>query len=260
MNDSLWQQRGPARPVVWTLGCLLLLAGGYLLLLAGGMSTLADYNRQAARGDSPLPLLEMEADAVVVAAPLPAVVATSTPAPTWWFGRALARVPTSSATPPPPPAAISRLVIPAIEVDTKVVSVGWVTEAQGDETQTVWQVADYAAGHHIGTAFPGQGGNIVLSGHVGGEGRVFRNLYAVSPGHRVVLYQQDTPHPRVYVIQERVLVDEEGAAPVRRAANLRYLASTDDEVVTLISCWPPDGPDRYTQRIIVRAVPLVARR
>jgi len=51
----------------------------------------------------------------------------------------------------------------------------------------VWQVADYAAGYHHGTGLPGEKGNVVLSGHAGLRGGVFRNLPALQVGAEVLL-------------------------------------------------------------------------
>ena len=33
-------------------------------------------------------------------------------------------------------------------------------------------------------------------------------------------------------------------------------APTDHEVITLVSCWPPSGRQKFTQRVIIQAVPF----
>lgn len=54
------------------------------------------------------------------------------------------------------------------------------------------------------------------------------------------------------------MLDEEGVSPEQRAANARYIAPTNSEVVTLVTCWPPTGPDKFRQRVVVRAMPFGA--
>ena len=50
--------------------------------------------------------------------------------------------------------------------------------------------------------------------------------------------------------------DEEGVPPKQRAANAEYIGPTKNEIVTLLTCWPPKGPDTCTQRVVVRPVPF----
>jgi LPXTG-site transpeptidase (sortase) family protein len=152
---------------------------------------------------------------------------------------------------------ITRLIIPAIGVDTKVIEVGWTVEQQENgESVSVWDVARYAVGHHHGSANPGEGDNIVLSGHVGGYGRVFKDLFSIEPGDHLTLYSNGNPYR--YVVQEQLLVDEENVSEEQRYANARYIAPGNKEIVTLVTCWPPTGDAKFNQRIIVRAIPARA--
>jgi sortase A len=50
-----------------------------------------------------------------------------------------------------------------------------------------WEVAEYAAGYHFGTALPGNIGNSVFSGHAGLRGAVFKDLGRLNPGDEVVI-------------------------------------------------------------------------
>src|SRR5215204_7495894 len=68
----------------------------------------------------------------------------------------------------------SRLEIPAIDVDIPVVELGWSQTKQGGQIFSEWDDAAYAAGWHKNSALPGQGGNIVMSGHNNILGAVFR--------------------------------------------------------------------------------------
>jgi sortase A len=151
---------------------------------------------------------------------------------------------------------VTRVVIPSVGVDSKAVEVGWEVKEQNGQQVAAWQVAEYAVLPHRGSANPGEGDNIVLAGHVGGYGKVFKNLFYVRPGDQITLYSAGQQY--LYVVQERLLLDEEGVSPEQRAANARYIAPTNSEVVTLVTCWPPTGPDKFRQRVVVRAAPFGA--
>jgi LPXTG-site transpeptidase (sortase) family protein len=240
-----------------------------------------EYYRWAARGDSPLPAPRVTTSSFrpADARPLPLLpelsLTSSVTGTTDTLELSVARttqdVPTSasSALPtvdsgllisePPEPvqadwvATVERLVIPAIKVDSKVIEVGWETIEENGQPISVWQVAEYAVGQHRGSANPGEGENIVLAGHVGGYGRVFKDLFYLKPGDEVIVYSRGQPYR--YTVVERIVVDEEGVSPEQRLANARYIAPTGYEVVTMITCWPPNGPDKFKQRVIVRALP-----
>jgi LPXTG-site transpeptidase (sortase) family protein len=256
------------RRVYWTLGNLMLLGGVYLLLYVGGLYAQAEYYLMAARGDS-----DIEAPPLMMGANAPSAdIALPAPAAPAALGAAPAAPPREGyqapvlngqiASEPPDPASaahvgtVQRVIIPSIKVDSKVIEVGWDLVEQGGQQVAVWQVAEYAVGQHKGSANPGEGGNIVLAGHVGGFGKVFRDLYYVKPGDQMTIYSAGRQY--VYIVQERLLVTEEGVSPEQRAANALLIGPTDREVVTMITCWPPSGRDKFTERVIVRAVPFEA--
>jgi sortase A len=60
----------------------------------------------------------------------------------------------------------------------------------------------------------------------------------------------------LYTVEERLIVEEEGVPAEQRAANAALIGPTDEEVVTMVTCWPPNGPEKFTQRVILRAVPF----
>ena len=249
-----------SRRLALTLGNLCLLAGVYLLLYVGGLYATEEYNRLAARGDSDLPVLAPPVAAVAPPAPrlqLPAPSLTEDEEPAPFqppmlrdAGQAAGSVPAEAAI---APSTISRIVIPSIKVDSKVIEVGWTVEEQNGRPVAVWDVAKYAVGHHRGSANPGAGGNVVLAGHVGGYGRVFRDLFYVRPGDQITLYSAGQQY--LYAVEERLLVTEERVSAEQRAENARFVGAYPYEVVTLVTCWPASGPDKFTQRVIVRARP-----
>lgn len=274
--------------VYWTLGNLLLFGGLYLLLYVGGIYAEVSYHRMAARGDSDieaprlvmgeLDLAARQRPAATAAAPTSGPAATAaaptaaaqaqaaaahdqpaaTEAPAQPVAAAVAAEGQLASPPPAPEVAahistVERVILPSVKLDAKVIEVGWEVVEQDGQEVAVWQVAEYAVGQHRGSANPGEGENIVLAGHVGGFGQVFRDLYYVLPGDPVILYSEGQKYE--YVVNDRRIVDEEGAPAEQRAANAALIGPAGAEMVTLVTCWPPTGPEKFTQRVIIRAVP-----
>ena len=264
---------GRAR-LLWTVGNFCTLSGIVILLYVGGLYANDEYGRYAARGDSDVPApvavdraVSDEPAPFVAAIPssVPAVAPTSAAAePAPLVPSAAAPKPTvSSAVQPSAPVAaaeqlgtVTRLVIPTIAIDSKVVNIGWDYQQQGDALVPIWEVAKYAVGHHRGSANPGEGENIVLAGHVGGYGHVFRDLFYVRVGEPIVLYSNGKAYN--YKVKQRLVVLEDGATPEQQAANAKLIEPTGSEMVTLITCWPATGKDKFTKRVVVQAVPDVA--
>jgi len=247
------QQPGRRARVLWTLGNLFMLVGVVLLVYVAGIYVQADYDRYAARGDTDLPApVAVSAPADDEPAPFTAPVLNSSSGVTS-EGQVVGAVPDSAQLAKAP--SVTRVAIPSIGVDSKVVEVGWDIQQQGDQQVAIWQVAKYAVGQHRGSANPGDGGNIVLAGHVGGYGKVFKDLFYVKPGDQITLYSNGQQY--LYTVQQRLLVTEEGVSPEQHAANAQLIAPTDHELVTLVTCWPWQGRNKFTQRVIVQAVPFV---
>ncbi len=120
-----------------------------------------------------------------------------------------------------------RIQIPAIRVDAPIV--------QGDN----WEQLRKGVGQHLGTANPGQSGNVVLSAHNDFAGEIFRYLEDLKPGDEVILFtatQQFT-----YIVTTSIIVE-----PTR----VEVMAPTADPTLTLISCYPYLVDN---QRIVVSA-------
>ncbi|MBA2364276.1 MAG: sortase [Chloroflexia bacterium] len=147
-----------------------------------------------------------------------------------------------------PSGAVSRIVIPKIRVDSKVVEVA----REKRDGRVEWQVADYAAGHHAGSGVPGGGSNVVISGHNNIRGAVFRRLDELRKGDRITL--ESRHGERFYKVSEVRIVLQDGARDQARMRNARVMAPTPTEQLTLISCWPYQPWPPY--RIIVIALPV----
>lgn len=129
--------------------------------------------------------------------------------------------------PTPAPDQAIRIQIPAIDIDAPVV--------QGDG----WEQLKKGVGQNIGSANPGQNGNVVLSAHNDVYGELFRYLDRLQPGDQVVLYTQQRQY--VYVVDRSAIVEPTA---------VEVMASTGSPTVTLISCYPYLVND---QRIVVFA-------
>lgn len=120
-----------------------------------------------------------------------------------------------------------QIQIPTIDVDAPVV--------QGDG----WEQLKKGVGQQIGSANPGQVGNLVMSAHNDVFGEIFRNLDQLERGDQIIIY---TPqHAYTYFITNVQIVEP---------TDIEVMSDTSDPTVTLISCYP------YlidNQRIVVQA-------
>ncbi len=108
-----------------------------------------------------------------------------------------------------------RIQIPALEVDAPVV--------QGDG----WEQLKKGVGQNIGSANPGQNGNVVLSAHNDVYGELFRFLDKLQPGDQVIVYTQQRQY--TYVVDRTAIVEPTA---------VEVMAPTENPTVTLISCYP----------------------
>lgn len=140
-----------------------------------------------------------------------------------------------------------RIVVPSIDLDSSVVSVGWSgTSDPRESLPNLWDVADFAAGWHVNSDMLGQSGNVVLSGHNNIQGAVFQKLDRLEAGDVATLWSGENQYS--YVIDEVVIVRERGMSMEQRRENARWIGKFDDDRLTLISCWPPND---NSHRIIV---------
>jgi sortase A len=117
---------------------------------------------------------------------------------------------------PTPSAEQPRLIsIPAIGVNDPVVP--------GDD----WEQLKKGVGHHIGSAMPGQLGNLVLSAHNDIYGEIFRHLDKLSPGDEVVVGTGRESY--TYVVSEIQVVNP---------TDVWVMEPTNHASLTLISCYP----------------------
>ncbi len=191
--------------------------------------------------------------ATFTASPTPtALPPTNTPTATFTPSPTATESPTPTITPIHSPAKgnPTRLTIPSIGLDTKVVPVGITEQYDGGVLKRVWQVADYAAGFHEGMAPPGYVGNTVIAGHNNIRGEVFKDLHTLKPGDDIYVWVGDSGYRYQVSAMYRVLV--KGAPTSVQQDNLKWIMPTDDQRLTLVTCWPPWS---NTHRTIVVAFP-----
>jgi sortase A len=117
--------------------------------------------------------------------------------------------------PTPAPDQAIRIQIPALDIDAPIV--------QGDG----WEQLKKGVGQNIGSANPGQNGNVVLSAHNDVYGELFRYLDKLVPGDQVIIYTQQRQY--VYVVDRTSIVEPTA---------VEVMASTGSPTTTLISCYP----------------------
>lgn len=131
------------------------------------------------------------------------------------------------AIPTPGPKQATRIVIPSINVDATVV--------EGDG----WEELKKGAGHHVGSANPGENSNCVISAHNDVFGEIFKDIQHLESGDKVTVYAGDMPYD--YVVRAKRVVEP---------SEVSVMDPTPDPILTLITCHP------YmidTQRMIVIA-------
>src|SRR5579885_301395 len=240
------------------LGNAMLAAGGSLV---GAAAAYQIYRHQA---EADLGSLRRGTVAPVVAAQPSALAAATATATAGGPSQTPAAASTSTAPPPPTPADGSEPAVFAAQTpapsaasvspellpvllriesiglsDAPVVEVG----TKLDKGQLVWETADHAVGHLLGTGLPGAVGNMVLAGHISsplkGEGSIFKNLPGIANklGSRVSVqtaggtwYHYTITGTNVVLPTDTWVMDPASAS-----------------VVTLLTC-VPDGV--YTHRFV----------
>jgi sortase A len=217
-------------------------------------------NSSAPAIDDAAPLALVEGDAPDPVSPQPAApVANGSDsqmrlaAP---IGADLTPLPTATVTPTAAPTAIppatappDRLVIPSIRLDTPVRVAGWLIDP--DSGIAYWETLADVAGFHQDSALPGWKGNTVLSGHHNIDGLVFEHLHEVQPGDAITLYVETVAYH--YRVVDQFIVPERDATEAQRRQNAAWIAPTDDERLTLVTCWPAND---NSHRVIVIARPV----
>jgi len=225
------------RPIKWRwIGDRLLLLVevlallGFVLIVARMVTTVQGLNEesrviQAPSTPTPAPFIG------VVVLPgghtPPDAQRNSEPAPIPAHLKGLVAQITPLPVPTPGPEHPQRIVIPIIDVDAPVV--------KGDD----WESLKMGAGHHIGSANPGERGNCVISAHNDIYGEIFRELPKMNIGDEILVHTQTQAYR--YIVEQTRIIEP---------TDVSVMAPTSSPVLTLISCYPY-GIDSH--RIVVIA-------
>jgi LPXTG-site transpeptidase (sortase) family protein len=144
-----------------------------------------------------------------------------------------------------------RIQIPSVGIDVIVVIAGFTKTDVDGETFGQWEAPNEdAAGWHPNTAVLGQIGNTVINGHHNEYGKAFAKLVDVKVGDLIYAYSQG--HKFTYIVANRMILLERFVDTATRLQNARWLGLSDDERLTLVTCWPKFS---NTHRLIIVARP-----
>ncbi len=238
------KRRRRARPRNWRDNVLLLVEIGAALalvvIIVNSLGTLQTLNSYAAQAQHvPTPTAGANAPAVAQGelpgasyppadANLSQLPGSSSPPQALPAGVGVS-VQSVPALPPPTPGPQSptRIVISKLGIDWPIV--------EGDG----WEELKRGVGHHVGSANPGERGNLVLSGHDDVFGEVFKDIDQLEDGDEIVIYAGG--HPFRYAVRARRVVSP---------SELSVISPTREAIVTLITCTPYRVD---TQRLVVIA-------
>jgi LPXTG-site transpeptidase (sortase) family protein len=234
-----------------TLLALSLLLLVFLGAGCGSSSNERGISEQAPKSDVSLTTALQPATLVPTFTPTapPTELPTATVPPTVDF------TPVPTATPEPsrqltqgPP---NRITAPSIGLDAKVVPLGWhQVTAEDGSTYSDWDVASFVAGWHKNSGLPGEGTNVVLSGHHNIEGEVFRYVVDLKVGDTVTLWEEGNRYD--YFVQQTMILEDKDVPYEQRLDNALWLNPSEEERLTLVTCWPYTN---NTHRVIVVALP-----
>jgi sortase A len=145
-----------------------------------------------------------------------------------------------------------RVVIPSIGLYAPITTVDKIPVQLDGETYYQWLAPrGFRAGWHADSALLGIGGNTVINGHHNAYGEVFQNLIDVQENDVIILGSGDDQF--FFTVAVIAILEERFASVEQRLANTSWIGPTDDERLTLITCWPETS---NTHRLIIVAEPL----
>lgn len=145
-----------------------------------------------------------------------------------------------------------RIEIPAIKLDAPVIQSQQKSVELKKQWFDQWLAPDeFAAGWQTDSAPLGLPGNTVLSGHHNEYGKVFGHLVELKVGDTITLFSGNTSFE--YQIAEINILKEKNVSLDIRQQNAKWIATSADERITLVTCWPKRN---NSHRLIVVAYPI----
>ncbi len=146
----------------------------------------------------------------------------------------------------------NRIEAEVIGLNAPVVAMGWRVIEQGGEFVSEWEMPDSEAAWHRNSARPGEGSNIVISGHNESTGgQVFAEVEELQVGDEITLWD-NSEESFVYQVVEKSIIRTFVTSAKAQDYLRTVVEPTNTEQLTLITCWP-----RWTNthRLIVIAAP-----
>lgn len=210
-----WRRLREVALMVLEVGALV----GLIVVLGGSFLEMRETNREyaRARGETPIPTATPLIGVSVLPGGHAPPVAGQQPQPVPEHLRDwIAPQPTTAvAIPTPESQPPTRIVIPKIDVDAPVL--------EGDD----WETLKKGAGHAIGTANPGERGNVYISAHNDIYGQIFRRLEELDLGDEVVIYAGAKTYR--YVVREKRIVEP---------TDVSVMHPTTEPILSLQTCYP----------------------
>ncbi len=220
-----------------------ILAG--LLLVGVSLTNLAEWARQAPGELDEAVYIEEEIADIPTASPTPTASQNA-----WMSGTGQAVLPDEPET-EAIGAIPEHISIPAIQLEADIVPVGKAEREVQGETYEQWKTPKNDVGWHNTSALIGVTGNSVFNGHHNIYARVFKDLVNLRAGDLIKI--QAGGQTYIYKVELTLLLAERFRPIEERMENARWLLTTDDERITLVTCWPPFG---NTHRVVIVAFPL----
>lgn len=144
-----------------------------------------------------------------------------------------------------------RIIIDKIGLDAPVVfSESIEISVEGKAAIQFLVPEEFAVGWHENSAPLGVIGNTVLSGHHNAFGEVFKGLVDLEVGDMITITSGEKQFN--YFIANKMILPEKDKSLSVRLENGRWILPSNDERITLVTCWPARS---NTHRLILVAVP-----
>lgn len=145
-----------------------------------------------------------------------------------------------------------RIEISSISLDAPIIQAQYKIIRAGAQDFDQWLAPDKnAVGWHYLSAKLGEVGNLVLNGHHNTLGEVFRHLVDLNVGDSIRVY---SGHYYIeYRVTNKLILPEKNVELPIRLGNARWILPSQDERLTLVTCWPYET---NTHRLIIAASPV----
>ena len=145
-----------------------------------------------------------------------------------------------------------RIVIPVVKLDAPAEPAMLKEVAfEGKLYQQLVAPDSFDAGWFTKSATLGVAGNTVLIGHHNYYGEVFAHLVDLQVGDLILVYSGDKSF--AYAVKMKLILPELGQPLEVRLKNAQWVAPSQDERLTLVTCWPANN---NTHRLVIVAMPV----